>query len=180
MSPYLSLLTTAWRYARLERPRFALSYGMFVGANALETLEPLLYGWFIDKVQRDPSGAMNAALAFAGAILLTRFVVWCLHGPARVIEMSLSLKLAGNFLQERFHQALRLPVEWHQDHHSGETINRIRKAYEALRDFFQEGFMYIQAFCRLTICLAAMCWFSPRIGLIAALIGALTFYITTR
>ena len=60
------------------------------------------------------------------------------------------------------------------------TLNRVRKAYEALREFFMEGFVYIQSFCKLAFCLAAMSWFSPRLGLVVALISAVTLYATTR
>ena len=52
-------------------------------------------------------------------------------------------------MMELYDQALHLPVKWHQDHHSGVIISRIRKAYEALKDFFQNGFMYIHALAKV-------------------------------
>ena len=180
MSPYLSLLRAAWLYAREKRPRFALVYAMFIASNLIEAVEPLLYGWFIDRVQGDPAGVLRAALVYGGALCALKLGVWCLHGPARVMEVRLALDLSGNFLRRRFGQALRLPLKWHQDHHSGATINRVRKAYEALREFFSEGFVHLQSFSRLVICLAAMTWFSPRFGAVAAVLAALALWATTR
>jgi ABC-type multidrug transport system fused ATPase/permease subunit len=74
-------------------------------------------------------------------------------------------------LQELYHKALYLPVRWHQDNHSGATINRIRKAYEALRDFFQNGFEYLHTFFKFVFSLAAMLWFAPVFGLVGVIMG---------
>ncbi|HQU60689.1 MAG TPA: ABC transporter ATP-binding protein, partial [Saprospiraceae bacterium] len=82
-----------------------------------------------------------------------------------------------NFLQELYHKALHLPVRWHQDHHSGATINRIRKAYEALKDFFDSGFMYLKTFLSFVFSFAAMIYFSPLFGLIAAVMGAGVIFV---
>jgi ATP-binding cassette subfamily B protein len=177
---YITLLKTAWRYARRERPRFALIYAMFACVNLLEAIEPLLYGWFIDRIQRDTGDLLNAALLYGGALFGLRLLVWCFHGPARYMELQLSLTLSANFLAERYRQALRLPVAWHQDHHSGDTINRIRKAYESLREFFSEGFIHISALSKLALCLIAMSFFSPMLGLAAAVLGALAIAVIVR
>ncbi|HZE83371.1 MAG TPA: ABC transporter ATP-binding protein, partial [Puia sp.] len=85
--------------------------------------------------------------------------------------------LSRNFLQERYHQVLHLPVKWHQDHHSGATINRIRKAYEALREFFDRGFMYINVLGKFFFSVTAMLYFSPLFGSLAILMGVLTIFV---
>jgi ABC-type multidrug transport system fused ATPase/permease subunit len=96
------------------------------------------------------------------------------------MERQLSFNLSRNFLNERYHQALHLPVKWHQDHHSGSTINRIRKAYEALRQFFDGGFTYVYAISRLAVSFTAMLIFAPLFGGIGAALGMLTIWIIIR
>jgi ABC-type multidrug transport system fused ATPase/permease subunit len=93
------------------------------------------------------------------------------------MERQLAFNLSRNFLLERYHQALHLPVKWHQDHHSGSTINRIRKAYEALKEFFDKGFMYVHALAKLVFSVAAMLYFSPVFGGIGILLGVCTIWI---
>ncbi len=176
-SPYVSLLRTAWRYARQARGRFVLVYALFLAANLAFAIYPLLYGRFIDAVQRDSARAGEAVLWYGGAYLAVKLIEWGFHGPARILERRLAFDLSRNFLEERYHEALHLPVKWHQDHHSGSTINRIRKAYEALREFFDGGFMYIHALAKLVFSIAAMVWFSPLYGGIGAALGALTIAI---
>ncbi|SDD87165.1 ABC-type multidrug transport system, ATPase and permease component [Dyadobacter soli] len=179
-NPYLSLLATAWRYARQQRGRYLLVYGMFVMANLVLAAHPLLYGWFIQSIQQDAEGTLRNVWVYGGAYLGLVLLEWAFHGPARVMERKLAFDLSRNFLDELYHQALHLPIRWHQDHHSGATINRIRKAYEALKDFFQNGFMFLHAFAKFIFSFIAIIWFSPLFGAIGVLIGIINVYVIFR
>ncbi len=176
-NPYITLLRTAWRYARQDRKRYILVYLLFVGANLAASINPVLHGWFINSIQKAPEQIPNNTLLYAAGFLGLKLLEWAFHGPARVMERKLAFDLSRNFLQERYHQALRLPVKWHQDHHSGATINRIRKAYEALKHFFDGGFMYIHALTKFVISFVAMIYFSPRFGAVGAALGLLTVWV---
>jgi ATP-binding cassette subfamily B protein len=72
---------------------------------------------------------------------------------------------------------LHLPTKWHQDHHSGATINRIRRAYEALREFFDSGFVYLNVMGKFFFSVTAMLYFSPLFGSIAVLLGLVTILV---
>lgn len=176
-NPYISLLSTAWKYARQERRRYVLIYAMFVIANVIFAMNPLLYGWFVDSLQREGTKVLSYAWIYVGGFLGLRLLEWCFHGPARVMERQLAFNLSKNFQEELYHQVLHMPVKWHQDHHSGSTINKVRKAYEALKDFFQHGFVYLHAFGKFVFSFAAMLYFSPLFGAIGVLIGAFTVFI---
>ncbi|WAC13234.1 ABC transporter ATP-binding protein [Dyadobacter pollutisoli] len=176
-NPYISLLATAWRYARHQRRRYLLVYGMFVMANIVLAMNPLLYGWFIQSFQKDPDAALDNVWLYAGGYFALMLAEWAFHGPARIMERKLAFDLSKNFLDEMYHQALHLPIKWHQDHHSGATINRIRKAYEALRDFFQNGFMFLHAFAKFVFSFIAILWFSPIFGAIGVLIGIINVWV---
>lgn len=176
-NPYISLLRTAWHYARHERKTYVLVYSMFLVSNVIFSLNPILFGWFVGKIQQDTKQVFYYAFIYAVTYFTMKFVQWCFHGPARIMERQLAFNLSRNFLLERYHQALHLPVKWHQDHHSGSTINRIRKAYEALKEFFDKGFMYIHALAKLVFSVAAMLYFSPVFGGIGILLGVCTIWI---
>ena len=137
-------------------------------------LYPVLYGWFVDTIQRDQTHILRDTLRYAAAYLVVKTLEWAFHGPARLMERQMAFNLSRNFLEERYHQALHLPVKWHQDHHSGATINRIRKAYEALKAFFDGGFMYLHALSKLVFSVLAMLYFSPVFGSIGVLLGVAT------
>jgi ATP-binding cassette, subfamily B, bacterial len=176
-NPYIALLTTAWRYARNERKRYVFIYFLFIMANVVAMFNPILYGWFINKIQQDNTNTLQHALWFGLGFLLLKLGEWAFHGPARVMERQLSFNLSRNFLMEMYHQALHLPVKWHQDNHSGATINRIRKAHEALKHFFQDGFMYLHAISKFVFSFGAMLYFSPFYGGIGILMGVFTIWV---
>ncbi|SKC18471.1 ABC transporter ATP-binding protein [Dyadobacter psychrophilus] len=176
-NPYISLLVTAWRYARQQRKHYVLVYAMFIMANIVLATNPLLYGWFVQSIQKDPSGILDNVWLYVGGYVLLTVGEWVFHGPARIMERKLAFDMSKNFLDEMYHQALHLPIRWHQDHHSGATINRIRKAYEALRDFFQNGFMFLHAFAKFIFSFIAIVWFSPIFGGIGVLIGIINIWV---
>lgn len=176
-NPYISLLRTAWRYARRERKKYVLVYAMFMAATLIYSLNPILFGWYIGKIQQDSGQVLHYTLVYVGCYIALKFGQWCFHGPGRIMERTLAFHLSRNFLQEKYHQVLHLSVKWHQDHHSGATINRVRKAYEALREFFDRGFMYIYAVAKFLFSVIAMLYFSPLFGSIAIALGVLTIYI---
>lgn len=176
-NPYISLLGTAWRYARKERKKYVLVYAMFICANLVYSLNPILFGWFIGKIQQDTTHILTYTGMYVAGYIGIKFIQWCFHGPARIMERTLAFHLSRNFLQEKYHQVLHLPVKWQQDHHSGNTINRIRKAYEALREFFDRGFMYVYALTKFMFSVIAMLYFSPLFGSFAVALGILTVFV---
>lgn len=176
-NPYVSLMKTAWHYARAEKKQYVFVYSLFLCTSIIYSLYPLLYGWFINSIQQNGLNHLNYAWWYAGAYIGLKLLEWGFHGPARVLERKLAFDLSRNFLQELYHQTLHLPVKWHQDHHSGATINRIRKAYEALKDFFQNGFIYMYAFSKFIFSFVAMIYFSPLFGTIGLGLGALAVWV---
>jgi ATP-binding cassette subfamily B protein len=176
-NPYISLMKTAWQYARHEKKQYVIVYSLFILAGGLFALYPLLYGWFINALQKKSEDLLHFAWIYALAYMILKLMEWGFHGPARVMERRLAFNLSRNFLHELYHQTLHLPVKWHQDHHSGSTINRIRKAYEALKEFFQNGFMYLYALTKFFSSFIAMLIFSPLFGGIGVALGILTVWV---
>lgn len=179
-NPYIALLRTAWTYARHEKRQYVLVYFLFILANIVAALRPLLFGWFIGELQQQDTAIVRLVWMYVAAYVGLELAEWAFHGPARIMERRLAFNLSRNFLDELFHQTLHLPVGWHKDHHSGSTINRIRKAYDALKTFFQDGFIYLQALSKFVFSFGAMLYFSPAFGLIGVVLGAVTIWVILR
>lgn len=151
--------------------RYLTVYGLFIISNLAMSAFPIIWGIFINELQTEGVDALRSVWKYAGIYLLLHFIDWASHGPARVMERKLAFHVSRNFLQELYHKTVHLPVKWHQDNHSGATINRVRKAYEALKSFFDSGFMYFQTFAKMVFALGAMVYFSPLFGGVAVLMG---------
>ena len=170
-------MKTAWQYARQEKKQYVIVYSLFILAGTVFAMYPLLFGWLINSLQRQGAGMLRYAWIYALAYMALKLIEWGFHGPARVMERKLAFNLSRNYLQELYHKTLHLPVKWHQDHHSGSTISRIRKAYESLKEFFQNGFMYLYALTKFVSSLIAMLLFSPMFGSLGVVIGLLTVFV---
>jgi ABC-type multidrug transport system fused ATPase/permease subunit len=176
-NPYVSLLGKSWKYSGDQKKKFLLIYFLFVLANIVFAINPLFYGWFINSIQQDGMEVIRYAWIYGLGFLGLRLAEWSFHGPARVMERKLAFQIGRNYLNELFHQVLHLPVNWHQNNHSGTIINRQRKAFEALRNFFQNGFTHLHAFGKFFFSFAAMLYFSPFYGMIGVAIGAFTVWV---
>ncbi len=170
-NPYISLMKTAWKYAKDEKRKYVWIYIRFALSNLVHALEPILWGLFINQLQLQGTAILQSTWMYVGAYLLLQLVDWYFHGIARVREMDLAFNISQNFLQELYFKTIHLPVTWHQDNHSGATINRIRKAYEALKKFFAGGFEYMHAGAKFFFSFAAMLYFAPLVGSVALILG---------
>lgn len=176
-NPYLSLLSTAWKNAKEKRKLYILVYGLFVCANIIAALNPLLYGWFVGDIQKKGSHVLSYAWIYVGAYLGLKLLEWAFHGPARIMERKLAFHISKNYLDGLFGKLIHLPMGWHKDHHSGSTINRIRKAYTALKEFFESGFYYLQTLLKFIFSFAAMVWYSPLYGSVGVGLGLVTIWV---
>lgn len=176
-NPYVSLIRKAWSYARQEKKRFLVVYAMFIITNLIIAINPIFYGWFVNALQQGGTDALTHGWMYVGGFIGLKLLEWCFHGPARVMERQVAFHVSRNFLEDLYHQVLHLPVKWHQDHHSGATISRLQKAHGSLRDFYQNGFIYIHSFSKFVLSFGAMLYFSPLFGAIGVAIGAVTVYI---
>ncbi len=176
-NPYLSLMRTAWHYAKGEKKKYALIYTLFSLSSAGAALYPIFWGLFINELQKEGVNALRYVWIYALAYFLVHLLEWAFHGPARVMERKMAFDISRNFLNELYHKTVHLPVKWHQDNHSGATINRVRKAYSALMQFFDEGFMYFHTIASMLMAISAMIYFSPLFGGIAVFLGFFVIYI---
>ncbi len=179
-NPYVSMMRTAWKYAKEERSQYTRIYLMLFASNLFVALNPIIWGWFINELQQKGSAIIASTWKYALVYLAIWFFDWVFHGLARVREQQLAFKLSQNFLRELYHKALHLPTKWHQENHSGATINRMKKAYDALKDFFADGFMYFHTIMKFLSSLIAMIYFAPFFGFIAILMGGCILFIINR
>ena len=172
-NPYEQLLSVSWEYARGMRARYVWIYVMFTCVNVLSSLQPILFGYFINYLQAGEGDLLTAAWVYGGAYVALILAGWAFQWPARLMERRMAFDISRRLLMETYERVVRLPLEWHRRHHSGDTINRTRKAYEALKNFFDNGFVYFQTLVRMFISIVAIIWFSAIFGGVAGVAGVL-------
>jgi ATP-binding cassette subfamily B protein len=133
----------------------------------MELMSPWLGAQALNALQKDGAQALSTAAWYGAAILAAAVIAWSLHGPARVSERRIALLVRKNFTNALYAKLMRLPLAWHDRHHSGEMQQRLSQASIALYSFTQNQFSYIKAVVHFFGAAAAITFFSPTLGLIA-------------
>ncbi len=172
MRAFAALISTLWRYAGSRRPLVVLYTCMFVVANAVWLFEPYAVGRILDSIQNAGPSQMNDVIFYLTVLVMLSAGFWVLHGPARVMERSTAFHVRTAFKQHLYVIITGLPLQWHKNHHSGQTINRIYKSTNSLFDFAQNGYQIIEMLIRPLGALVALSLIMPMAAGIAVLVMA--------
>jgi len=179
-SNFVFLVCTLWRYAaQADRRRILLFYSMFLGANIIVSMQPVALARLINTAQQGGPGAIQHVLLLSGVYGGLTLLFWSLHGPARLIERRVAFASSRNFIGVLYRIVTEMPLRWHQDHHSGGTINRIRKAEKALFLFAQGQFVTLQIIIRTTASMAMLAFYSVWVAL-ASLVSSIIIALIIR
>ena len=138
----------------------ALIYVLFIIANLAVAFQPVVLAQIINTIQGG-SAAMHDVLMWAALYAVLNVVFWALHGPSRIVERWLGFVIFKRFVDSLYCKITEMPLRWHQDHHSGDTINRVNKAGRALFNFAQEQFSFIQMTARFIVSVTVLGFYSP-------------------
>ncbi|HJU24624.1 MAG TPA: ABC transporter ATP-binding protein [Casimicrobiaceae bacterium] len=165
----LELYASVWRYAAGARGRYMLAMLMLAGSQAVKLLAPWLAGRAIDTVQTSGTEHLGLAALITAAIFLVYVLAWSMHGPGRIIERNVGLRVRAAVADALYAKLASLPLAWHEAHHSADMQQRARQASLALSDFAQSQFVYLQNFVNVIGPLVALSLMSSWTGVIAAL-----------
>jgi len=162
---YFRMWREAWIYATARQKRLVVAYHVaFVGASAISLAIPWLVGRVVDTLQKAGPDLLAQSARLLLEIMGCGFALWCLHGPARVVERRVAREIYMQFMERGYARVTELPLSWHQDHHSGSTINRISTAGAGLLNFIGSGFAGIATFNQLVGSIIMLLAFSPALG----------------
>ena len=165
MSSVADLYRQLWRYAAGARAWLILSSTMLVASQVLKLTIPWLAAQAIDTLQHAVDGAgLRACLPWIAAIVATGAASWTLHGPGRVIERTVAVRVRGALSDELYRRVASAPLAWHEAQHSAELAHRMSQASQALSNFTQSQFIYLQNAVTLIGPLLALVLLSGWIG----------------
>ncbi len=159
-----------WRYAAGQRGAIVLAFSLLLLSQIIRLSLPYLSAQAINVIQvAEPNYLIKAGwylLAVFGALVVS----WLLHGPGRILERNVAINIRQNLADQLTGKLLDLPLAWHEENHSGDTIKRVDQSTRALYDFAQTQFIYLQNLVNLVGPIVALFLISRLTGL-AALVG---------
>jgi len=134
-NPLCQVARLMWRYGEGRRAEMVLATVMATIGMALWQLFPLVIGQFINQAQEVIAGGnIRSCAALAATAFLVCILGWAFHGPSRVIEAITAFTVRRNIQVGLLAKVVRLPMRWHLEHHSGDTIDKIARASSSLAE----------------------------------------------
>lgn len=166
--PGSGLYRNVWHYASGARPLLALSTVLLVGSQLVKLAVPWLAAQAINALQQNGPRAVLHAATYIALVVLTFVAAWAMHGPGRVLERAVGLRIRQAHADALYAKLMRLPMAWHDRHHSGDVQQRVSQSTGALYGFAQNQFVYLQSAVNLVGPLVALALFSATLGVLAA------------
>lgn len=176
-NPYFSLIKTIWHYGSQWRRVIVGYYIAFMMAQAVESLSPYAFGRAIDILQHFTPARLHEVVLWLLVSVGLMLGFWMFHGPARVVERTVALRVQQAYRLDLYEQITRLPLAWHQDHHSGNIITRLNRAATALRQFGENQFIYIETIVKFLVSIGFLLWLSVPVGLLCLFASVLVAFI---
>lgn len=173
------LFQKLWKYSTGNRKNVVIYSILFVFASGIGALDPLVVGYFLNILQTQGINASNVGFIF---LILSSFIVleiifWVFHWFARTMENANAFKVRTNYKKYLLKGVMDLPIDWHTNHHSGDTIDKIEKGTSALFQFSAKTFMVFQAVLRLVLSIGVLIYYDVLTAGVVVALSLGTFFI---
>lgn len=163
-NPLIYLFKKTWRYSAGNRSKIVLFWALFIAATSITLFgQPLVWAKIMNTVQTQgiTEQSIRTLIVLLLLVLPIDLAFWALHGPARVIEQLNAFRARANYRKHLLKGVITFPLEWHSDHHSGDTIDKIEKGTSALFMFSEDSFEVIYLAAQLVGSYVMLAYFSP-------------------
>jgi len=142
-------------------------------------LWPLIIAKVLNLIQEQGVTSSNLWTIFWWffALIVLNAIGWALHGPSRVLERENAFLMRTNYKIFLLDGVLNLSSEWHTDHHSGDTIDKIEKSTRALYEFASNSFEVIGSIVSLIVSYGILVYFNIHAGYIVLILLVLTIIL---
>ena len=178
-NPVIYLTRTMWKYSKGNRKNVIIYFTMFMIANILNLIEPLIIAKILNTIQTEGLNAenINLIILYISLFVVLSILFWLFHGPARVLEFSNAFKVRANYKRYLLDGTMSLPAKWHTDHHSGDTIDKVDKATSALYRYSSNTYEVIDTIVKFIGSYIALVYFNLHSSYIVLFIVIITLNI---
>ncbi|MCR4284829.1 MAG: ABC transporter ATP-binding protein/permease [archaeon] len=182
-NPLWILVKTEWQSLGKRKPIFFLYMTLFVIAGAISLLNPLVVGLIFNTIQNEITTEADLwrLIGYIMLILVIEVGFWVFHSIARVLEIRTGFYVGKNYTNKKIQRIIDLPIEWHKDHHSGDTIDKINKSSGAVKQYsMHTSFQILNAIIRLVGSVVVLLFFDLTAALVALVFTFLVLFVITR
>ncbi len=181
-NPLVYLTKKSWHYAKGNRQSVVIYVILFLFANLCQLSQTFIVAFALNTIQAKGVHTDNffTIAWYLAALVASDLAFWVFHGPARVMETTNAFFVRSQYKKYLLDGVMHLPIEWHTDHHSGDTIDKVEKGSQALYNFTTDTFMIIQAIVTLAVSYVVLIFFNFSASYIVAIALVFAFWAITR
>ncbi len=181
-NPVIYLTSKLWEYSKGNRKNVVLYTIMFIIANMFNLISPLVIAKVLNTIQENGLDSTNlySIMLYLSVFIFMELGFWIFHGPAMIIQAKNSFLVRANYKKYILDGTMSLPAQWHTDHHSGDTIDKIEKGTGALYRYSSESYEVIQTLVLFLGSYIALMYFNIHASYIVLLMMVITLGIILR
>ena len=145
VNPVWNVIKAEWEHLG-SRKKVFLGYAfLFVMAGIISLMSPLVIGLIFNSIQENitSEAELNRFLLLIFSLLGLTIGFWIFHGTGRILEGLTGFQVQRNYTNSKIGKVLELPVSWHKDHHSGDTIDKVNRGRGSIGNFSEYGIVQI-------------------------------------
>lgn len=183
-NPIITMIKADWNNQASNKKIFIFYTFLFIIAGLIGLISPWLIGSIFNSIQGgevSTEADLKKLLIMISFLFFLRLGFWIVHGSARIMEQLTAFNTHKKYANKKIKKTTELPVSWHKDNHSGNTIDRINKARLSLssyaqHDYFQLLYIMVEIFGSL----AMIIFINPKIGAFALFVCSIILYSSMR
>lgn len=182
-NPIFNVVKTEWEHLGGRKNIFVAFILLFSVAGIIALMTPLLIGLIFNTIQQNISSEaeLRKLLILISLLLVIEIGFWAFHGTARILEERTGFFVRKNYTSRKIKKILELPVKWHKDHHSGDTIDKINRGSGAIESFSSSvTYQIVYATINIFGSLIILFFVDFKIALFAFIFSSTTLYIIMR
>jgi len=162
-----NLYRAVWLQMKGQRRIFVGAVLLLIAAQVVLLAVPYISGKALNALQLHGTAGFHDAALWLSMVLGVACISWVVHGPGRVLERRGALLIRQRMSASLVEHLFKLPLNWHEAHHSAATAHRVQQSTQALSGFAQSQFIYLNSAVRLFGPLIALWWVQPVVGFVA-------------
>jgi len=144
-NPLWNVIRTEWEYLGSRKKVFLFYCFLFTIAGIISLLNPLVIGLIFNSIQKTISSEaeLHKLILWIFSLLGLAIGFEIFHTAGRILEQSTGFFVQRNYTNSKIRKVLELPVKWHKEYHSGDTIDKINRGRKSIGSFSTYGIVSI-------------------------------------
>lgn len=180
-NPVVYLSLKLWRNSQ-NKKRVALYLLMSLVSNIIHLSVPLIFALLLNELQAGGVTDKNIynLLLLSSLFVISCLATWALHGPSRMLENDNAFLTKAKYKTRFLGGVLAMPLSWHNEHHSGDTNDKLEKGSSGLFGFAGSTFRVVGIISSMAVSFAVLMFFDKGAGLITLIMMFVTVGIIVK